>query len=76
MNNSNFFKLIFKFAIFNIQFVIIYILFKIKKVLVIVEKKINPSFKSQTMKNMTTSKGVPYSRGGRSKTCKNKKYKI
>ena len=37
-----------------------------------VEKKINPSFRSQTLKNVSSRKGVPY-RGGKSKTCKNKK---
>ena len=37
-----------------------------------IEKRINPSFKSQTLKNISSRKGVPY-RGGKSKTCKNKK---
>jgi hypothetical protein len=37
-----------------------------------VEKRINPSFRSQTMKNVSSRKGVPY-RGGKSKTCKNNK---
>jgi hypothetical protein len=37
-----------------------------------VEKKINPSFKSQTMKNISSRKGGSY-KGGKSKTCKNKK---
>ena len=36
------------------------------------EKRINPSFKSQTVKNMSTRKSFPY-KGGKSKTCKNKK---
>jgi hypothetical protein len=37
-----------------------------------VEKRINPSFKNQTMKNMSTRKEGPY-KGGKSKTFKHKK---
>ena len=41
----------------------------------VLKKKINPSFRSQTEKNTSSRRGIPYRRygGGKSKTCKNNK---